>query len=110
MVLKIMVTLPISKIPEVGAGVVFPNGFHRVERRAKKPEGKVYLFAMGEPFELEQCQLPDVGDRLSDWFGQCPLCKQNASDYVPRQQGVGGFAFCEPCGSTWKPDFSNHQN
>jgi hypothetical protein len=66
---------------------------------------------MGEPFELEQCQLPDVGDRLSDWFGKCPLCGQQATDYVPRQkvdnQFLGGFAFCEPCKTTWKPAFGD---
>ncbi len=99
-----MMALPISKIPEIGAGVIFPSGFNRVERRAKNSEGKVYLFAKGKPYELEQCQLPKC-DRLSHWFGKCPLCHQNASDYVPRQQGIGGFAFCEPCKTTWIPNF-----
>jgi len=103
-----MMTLKISKIPEIGAGVIFPNGFNRVERRAKNPDGKVYLFSMGKPYALDDCKLPKC-DRLSDWFGKCPLCKQNATDYAPRQkidnQFLGGFAFCEPFKTTWNPDF-----
>jgi hypothetical protein len=96
-----------SRIPEIGAGIVTPDGLARVERRSKSGN-VVYLWALGKPYPLNECRLQGSG-RLSDWFGHCPSCGLPASDYVPRQRigkdSHGGYSFCEPCLTTWTPEF-----
>ncbi len=98
---KHIVTMPI----EVGARVIFPIGIHYIEKITER-DGITYLWALGKPFPIDRCLYLYPNDRLSDWFGRCPKCYQNASDYLPRQRAgdrwVGGYAFCDACNVSWK--------
>lgn len=105
---KHRVTMPI----EQGARVIFPSGIHRIEGITTS-DGKTYLWALGDPYPIDQCYYLYPDNRLSDWFGKCPMCYQNASDYVKWQRvgktWHGGFSFCESCYVSWKPDFLTHR-
>jgi len=103
---KHQVTMPIA----VSARVIFPIGIRWIEKVTVE-DGKAYLWALGDPYPIDQCYYLYPYDRLGDWFGKCPKCYQNASDYVKRQKVAGtwhgGYAFCESCLVSWKPDFLN---
>ena len=100
-----MMNLKTSNLPSVGARVVLPDGRTGfIERRAVDKNGVPWVWVQGDRYPMAEISLPKI-ERLSSWYGTCPKCHQNASDYVRRQKidgtWVGGFAFCEPCLVTW---------